>query len=711
MSSSRWKLFSAVVLAVCACAAPEAPVQDAGPGVAPGLPSLAEFQEAARRHRAILELPRFEQSPAEVAATVAAVLARADERLARLAAQDPERASFESTIAVLDDLSYPVATVLNRVVLMKESRQEAAMREACADAELGLGEWYIALGQREDVYQVCQTFAAAYEAGRGPRLEGEDLELYRETMREFRRLGLALPPDARGRLAALRQELNQLASEFDARITEAQLVLRYPAERLRGVPDSFLRAALTPAGDHAVRVTVTPDYLTVMENCADADTRRELDQARFALVMEENGPTLDRMVEVRRQLAESLGYATWADYQIEPRMARTAARAVGFVEELAAGLQPKFDAEVEELRRLKVEETGDAQAQLRWWDFRYYQTQLMKSRYQVDAEALRVYFQLDRVLDGMFDIYQRIFGLRFVEIEAGWRWVEDLRAFCVLDAASGEPLGLFYLDLFPRAGKYNHFAQFDVVGGRREPDGRYRRPVAALVCNFTPGTGDEPDLMSHQEVETLFHEFGHAMHTILTRARYQRFSGANVPRDFVEAPSQMLENWVWDPAVLATFAVDWRDPARELPVEVIERMREADLATKAVYYRRQLALALTDLRLHTAPAGASAMEIGNRTNAELLFAPPEDTNFCAYWGHLTGYDAGYYGYAWADAISADLATAFEGAPAGYLDAATGLRLRREIYEVGGARDAEESIRRFLGRERSNAAFLRELGVE
>ncbi len=693
----------------CAGLQPEPPAD--APATASELATLEDFQDAAREHRVILELPRFEQSPAEVDATVAGVLARADERLARFAAQDLGRASFRSTIAALDEITYPVATVMNRLWLMKESRPEADMRGACGLAVQELNEWYVGFGLREDVYRACQAFADAYEAGERPPLEGEDLKLYQDTMRDFRRLGFQLDQATRERVGELRNQLSQLENAFDTNITDAQVVLHFDPAQLAGVPDSFLQASRQADGRHAVRATVTPDYLSVMENCSVAATRQELNRARYSVAMAENGPLLDEMVALRRRIAGELGYATWADYQIEPRMAGDGGRAIAFAEDLVTGLQPKFDAEVEELRLLKVAETGDDGATIDWWDFRYYQNQLMKQRYSVDAEALRVYFELDRVIDGMFDIYQTIFGLEFTEIDPGYLWVWDLRAFVVADAASGMPLGIFYLDLFPREGKYNHFAQFDIIGGKQLADGRYRRPVAALVCNFTPGVGEAPSLMSHGEVETIFHEFGHAMHTILTQAKYHQFAGANVARDFVEAPSQMLEAWCWDPEVLQRFAVDWRDPSKRLPADTIARMREADLATKAVYYRRQMALALTDLRLHVAPEGANAQEIGNAVNAAVLFDPPAGTNFCAYWGHLTGYDAGYYGYGWADAIAADLATAFEQAPDGYLDVETGMRLRREIYQVGNTRDAEQSIRRFLGRERSSAAFLRTLGID
>ena len=248
---------------------------------------------------------------------------------------------------------------------------------------------------------------------------------------------------------------------------------------------------------------------------------------------------------------------------------------------------------------MKVKETGDANAKIYVWDWRYYANQLKKTKYNVDAEQLRVYFPYQRVLDGMFTIYQRIFGLKFERVEAPYKWIGDLQFYAVSDRKTGEPLGLFYLDMFPREGKYNHFAQFGIIEGKLLPDGRYQRPVCALVCNFPPPQPDKPSLLSHDEVETLFHEFGHAMHTILTRAKYSRFSGTSVPQDFVEAPSQMLENWAWDKTVLDSFAADYRDPRKKIPQEILDQLKASRLATMGMFYRRQLSFGLMDLALHT----------------------------------------------------------------------------------------------------------------
>jgi thimet oligopeptidase len=395
-------------------------------------------------------------------------------------------------------------------------------------------------------------------------------------------------------------------------------------------------------------------------------------------------------------------------------MVKNAATAIDFLERLKTGLQPKFDAELAEFRQLKVKETGDPNAQIQIWDWRYFSNQLKKAKYDIDAEQLRVYFPYQNVLEGMFSIYQRIFGLQFERVEAPYKWVQGLLLYAVSDAKSGEPLGLFYLDMFPREGKYNHFAQFGLIGGKLLPDGKYQRPTVALICNFPSPTKDKPSLLSHSDVEILFHEFGHAMHSILTRAKYSRFSGTSVPRDFVEAPSQMLENWVWDKKVLDSFAADYRDPSKKIPNEILSKLKQARLATEGVRYRRQLSFGLTDLELHTKIHDNNpqdALPLSNRVLSEVFLPLAPDTAFVAYFGHLMGYDAGYYGYAWADAIAADMATVFESAPDGYFDRSAGMRLRKEIYEPGDSRDANISIEKFLGRKRSLDPFLKKIGIE
>ncbi|PYL71247.1 MAG: hypothetical protein DMF22_07395 [Verrucomicrobia bacterium] len=357
--------------------------------------------------------------------------------------------------------------------------------------------------------------------------------------------------------------------------------------------------------------------------------------------------------------------------------------------------------------------TNDPAAKIEVWDWRYYSNQRNKQKYAVDKEALRAYFPFQKVLDGMFDIYQSIFGLKFEKISAPYKWIDDLQLYLVTDSATGEPLGMFYLDMFPREGKFNHFAQFDIISGKLLPDGKYQRPTVALLCNFPPATADKPSLMTHSDVETLFHEFGHALHSIVTSAKYGRFAGTHAPGDFVEAPSQMLQNWVWDKKVLDTFAADYRDPSKKIPAETIKKMNDAKLANAGAFYRRQFAFASLDLALHNQHPENDTYDCVAISNPilEKVFLPIDpSTTFVSYFGHLNGYDAGYYGYAWADAIAADMATVFEKAKDGYLDKQAGLRLRREIYEPGDSRDVNTSIEKFLGRKQSIQPFLKKIGI-
>jgi len=670
---------------------------------------LKEFRERAAAFNAVITLPQFETTPDQIRLNLRETIARGNAALDQLGRLKPGEVTFENTVRALDDIGYEINLTGDRFGLIKETSTNAALREAATDALKELQEWAVGLDYREDVYQAIKAYAH-----RQPKLEGEAAKLLFETMRDYRRAGLDLPKPQRDEVERLRKELTRLMTDYESNITRAQKDVKFTRAELEGVPESFLAQAKTGADEYTVKANVTWHLLSVMDNARREETRKRLQFERDNLARESNLPLLEKILPLRDDIARRLGYPSWADYRIEVKMATNAATAMDFLEKLKAGLQPKFDAELAEFRRLKIKETGDPNARVNLWDWRYLSNQLKKEKYNVDAEQLRVYFPYQRVLDGMFRIYQSIFGLRFEPVEPPQKWIGDLQLYAVADAQSGEPLGLFYLDMFPREGKYHHFAQFHLVGGKRLASGKYQRPTVALICNFPSPAPDKPSLLSHSDVETIFHEFGHAMHSILTRAQYSRFAGTSVPGDFVEAPSQMLENWVWDKKVLDSFAADYRDPEKKIPADILAKLREAKLATEATRYRRQLSFGLTDLTLHTqirAGNAAQTLTLANQVLSDVFLPMMPDTAFVAYFGHLMGYDAGYYGYAWADAIAADMATVFEHAPKGYFDTTAGRRLRTEIYEPGNSRDVNVSIEKFLGRKPSLAPFLRKLGIE
>ncbi|TAK94688.1 MAG: hypothetical protein EPO07_16345, partial [Verrucomicrobia bacterium] len=587
----------------------------------------------------------------------------------------------------------------------------AAMRDTATDELKHIQEWAVGLDYREDVYKAIKAYADMQ-----PKLAGEEAKLLEETLRDYRRAGLALPKAERDEVERLRKELSNVSTDFSSNVTKSQKALKFTKAELDGVPDSLLSAPGVKTGDdeYTVMVNVTWQYLAVAEYAKSEAVRKKIVTEQHSLAMAENDSLIEKILTLRHQIATKLGYKNWADYQIEVKMAKDGATALAFEQKLNKGLQPKFDKELEEFRQLKVKETGDANAKINIWDWRYYAEQLKKEKYTVDAEALRDYFPMKSVLDGMFTIYQRIFGLKFERVEAPYKWIDDLQLWAVSDTKSGEPLGFFYLDMYPREGKFNHFAVFGITDGKQLADGTYQRPVCSLVCNFPPPSKDKPSLLQHDDVVTMFHEFGHAMHDVLTRAKFSRFAGTSVPGDFVEAPSQMLEAWVWDKTVLDSFAADYRDPSKKIPQEILKQLKASKYAIYGTFYRRQLSFGITDLVLHTQVDASNvkdSMALANKTLSETFLPVPENSYLIAHLGHFVGYDAGYYGYAWADAIAADMATVFEKAPDGYLDVNAGLRLRNEVYAVGNSRDVNESIEKFLGRKRSIEPFLKKIGVE
>jgi thimet oligopeptidase len=674
---------------------------------------LAPFQAQAAASRMSLVLPSYPLSPDEIKAQAESAIKTADAALNALAAQDPAKLTFASTFAAYDAINARFGDAYQVINTVAESALDKAMRDTANEMSVKLQEWSVGLDYRADLYAILKAFADTK-----PKLDAQEQRLVDEQMRSYRRAGLSLPATERTEVEKLRKDLAGLTTEFAVNINNARAPLDFTAEELAGVPQSFLDSpgVKQPDGKYRVLANVTWHAVAIAENAEVAATRRAVNIARSSLARETNVPVLSKLVALRGDIARRLGYATWADYQTEVKMAKTGATAVKFEEELSLGLQPKFAAEMETLRTLKVKHTGKADAQLDPWDIGYYTNKLLKDRYAVDTEALRVYFPYQQTLEGMFAIYQKIFGLKFTEVSPPYVWAEGVQLYVVQDSATGVPMGAFYLDMFPREGKFNHFACFPQKVGGVLPDGRYDLPVAALMCNFPAPSPDKPSLLKQSDVVTLFHEFGHVMHGMLSRSRFVAQTGFAVPQDFVEAPSQMLENWVWDKAVLDTFAADYRDATKKIPAETIAALVAARQATEGYATRRQLSLGLLDLALHAVPTDEAArLDVVAVTNAVLqrvTIAPPPDTAFVAYFGHLAGgYDAGYYGYLWAKVMALDMASEFQKAPGGFLDEKVGRRLRDEVYGAANTRDVTVSVEKFLGRPRSQEPFLEYIGIK
>jgi thimet oligopeptidase len=371
-----------------------------------------------------------------------------------------------------------------------------------------------------------------------------------------------------------------------------------------------------------------------------------------------------------------------------------------FYADLMPALEEMAEAELDDLRGALGTDQVEA------WDHRYAHTAIRKERYGIDPNQVAAYFPLQQVLDGMFSITGEVFGLTYEQVDDAEVWHPDVSVHRIIDAADGRHLATFYADLFPREGKFGHAAAFDLVAAHDTPQG-YVIPVTAIAANFTKPTTDTPSLLKHDEVVTLFHEFGHVLHNSLGHTSLSRFSGFNTEWDFVEAPSQIMEHWCWTPSVLQRFARH-HETGEPIPADLVEQLAEARDLHVALFMLRQISFGLLDMAFH-GPGGDKDLRAITRATSEVAGLPfHEGTFYPASFGHLFGYDAGYYGYLWSKVFGDDMFSRFE--EEGVLDPAVGMAYRRSVLEPGGSRDAADLLRDFLGREPNQEAFLRHLGI-
>lgn len=633
---------------------------------------------------------------------------RTVERLADELASVPDgRRSFENTVLPLDEISNVFNQASGRFGFLSQVSADAELRAVAHREEERLSVFAAGLGFREDIDRALKAYAARAEL---EALPDDARRLLEFALRDYRRNGLDLNKETRDELQSLQERLVGLGIEFRKKIDDYQDHIEVSRDELDGLPDAYVERLGTVEVDGAVRYRVGLDYPELhpfLDAAHDGERRRELFYKNHNKAADTNIDILEEALGVRSSMATLLGFESWAAYALEIKMAKQADAVLEFLEDLESQLQSKLAADLARLSEQQERRTGIG-GPIGIADWRYYTNQVIQEEYQVDPFEVAAYFPLDAVLDGMFRIYEELVGVRFVRrpdvVESAWH--EDAQPFDIVNPVSGEALARFYMDLYPRPGKFGHAAAFTLRSGRRLSDDGYQRPISAIVANFTKPTESSPSLLRHTEVVTLFHEFGHILHQTLTSSRYTRFSGTRVERDFVEAPSQMLEHWCWQPDMLSSFSRHYEtgDP---LPTALINRMIEAKHTSSAIATLRQVYFSRLDLAYHS-QSGGSTDEIARNLHSITGFPFPEDTHFQAGFGHLFGYDAGYYGYLWSRVFGDDMFTRFE-AP-GASVSSVGAEYRQHILEPGGTADADQLIHRFLGREPNADAFLRELGL-
>lgn len=660
----RSLLLAALVLSLTAAAAP---ARAESPGAAPGADGFFYSPDggaAAFRARSDSALARARQ---------------ARERL--LAARGPR--TIENTLVLYNAAILSADDAANEAQLMEEAHPDSAYRDTASAVRRDANQFLTSLSLDRGVYDALRALNAA---GADPATR----HFIQRTLRDFRLAGVDRDEATRKKIATLNDSIVAVGQEFDRNIRDDSRSIQVSPEELAGLPQDYIQSH--PAGaDGKVTISIEyPDYFPVMSYCKSESVRKRLFLAADNRAYPQNMPVFSRLLQLRYELAQLLGYKTWADYATADKMIGTEAKAAAFIQRLN-GLTLKA-AQGEYATYLKRKQEDDPAAKvINIWERRYYGELIRKRDYDFDAQQVRPYLAFAKVKQGVLDVTSRLFGVTYKRIQDVPVWDPSVEAY---EMYQGDRLlGRFYLDLHPRPGKFSHAANFPIHGGSTG----VQLPQAALVCNLPGGKPGDPGFMEQSDVVTFFHEFGHLLHTILGgQQRWEPISGVATEWDFVEAPSQLLEEFAWNPVVLQTFATD--DAGKPIPTDLVMRMRRADTFGRAVVNSFQVFYSAMSLDLYNRnPKGLDTDRIIDALEPRYQpFPPVPDTHQQASFGHLNGYSAIYYTYEWSLVIAKDLWSRFD--PAHPFDPALARQYRDSILAPGGSKPAEELVRSFLGRD-------------
>lgn len=638
------------------------------------------------------------------------LLATKKARLRAIKRIPKEARTFENTIYAIESADYGIIEEILKLDLLQNVSPDKNIRNAANRAVDSIQSKMIAIEHDPKLWQAIKEYVAGAWCSDKKTLDTESKKLFKDMFLSYKRLGFDLSSTKQKHIKELSQRLAKVSNAFRQNINAYKDHILVTKEDLSGAPERYI-SGLTRTKDGLYKITLAyPDYIPFMELVKDEKKREELNRKYLKKGGKKNMRVLDEMIKLRVKHARLLGYKTHADYKLEPRMAKSGARAVAFENDLLKKVAKGGRHDLDELRELKRELSGNKKAILFSHDIAYYGNELQKRRFNVDSEAVRAYFPLERVLHGTFEIYSTLFGVQFKKLSGYSLWHKDVSLY-VVKTLKGDVLSYFALDLYPRDGKYGHACVNDIVNGRRTSfsGDKYFTPFGTMLANFPKPTKKHPSLLAHSEVETFLHEFGHMIHHTLTTARYASQSGCHTSWDFVEAPSQMLEHWAWNKEPLALLSSHYKT-GKSLPPELLNNL----LASKKHLLRygilRQLIQGILDLTLHTKnnpPEPAKLYRDLVKKHTGIIL--PKDAIFPAGFGHLEGYDAGYYGYLWSNVYAADMFTRFE--KEGIMNKKTGADYKKWILEKGGSMEEIDLVKGFLGRSPNNKAFLKEIGVK
>ncbi|KAJ2776585.1 metalloendopeptidase [Coemansia interrupta] len=655
----------------------------------------------------------FDLSPEDINQTVDRLIAESTAICDQIASEP--NPTFETVILPFETCNNRQATDYNMVTFLQDVSTEKDVRDASAAATEKLEAYEIERDSRKDLYAAVN--AVYNNKSEMDKLGNEDRRLVEKLILDFKNAGVALSDSDREQLTTYKKRLSEIKIQFERNVSTQVGRVLFTREELIGLPVSFFEDRATETVDGVAKyivTTKTPDYLPVIRYAAIENTRRRISLANSQRCPE-NIALLQETVELRLKVAQLLGYKSYAELELSTKMAKTPKTAVDFLNDLRTKLNVlgKLELEqIEELKRAEKAAAGETYTDLFRWDSSYYSNIIKQREHSIDMEEIKEYFSLEAVTRGILDIYQNMLGLHFAKVENPSVWHPDVVLYEVWEADKESFLGHLYLDLFPRENKFSHAAMSHIRTGHSNHDGSFEYPASVMLANFPKATSSTPALMQHSDVVTLMHELGHAFHRICSRTKWSRFHGTSVERDFVEAPSQMLENWAWEPSVLRRFAVHYKT-GELIPEDLIKRLVASKNHNAGLGNLFQVAMALYDMKIHMIEDGTidvKAVYNDIRDEVSHYKSGDEDSWTVATFAHLIGgYSAGYYGYLWSEVYSADMfETRF--LKNGIDNPHTGMDYRREILFPGGSRDASVSLEKFLGRKPDSSAYMRSIGL-
>ena len=650
---------------------------------------------------------RFDYTPQEISALEERAAKELDINLNFLAAIPADRRDFTNTVRALEDAYTSYWFVPKNLSLLSYFHQDSAVRDAAANLEAIGVDKKLSVFARKDVYKALKEYADT-----NPQLNHEDMRLLSKWLERFERAGMALSEKDAEAYAKLNTERLNKITRYNVNLNNYKDELVVGREELDGLGETYInRLERTKDGKYIVTLKY-PDYNPFMSSAKSEKARKALQEKFARRGGKENVKLLEDTVELRRKQAALLGFKRYPDYVLPVRMSKNYETLEAFLKNLQKEVTPLAQEEMKAYLKLKEETTGQQADEMTAWNLPYWSNQYKKKYYQVDDDKIKEYFPADKVISGMFEVFGSLFGITFTQADLPV-WHPEVVVYQIKDKKTGELISNFYLDLFPRDGKYTHAATWSFVDRFELPDGQMQTPSVVIAANFTPAGNGMPSLLEHSEVETLFHEFGHVLQMSMATSKYATLTGDNVAWDYIEAHSQLLENWAWQPQVLKKISAHYKT-GETLPDGLISSLVKSKNVGVAVAFLRQNFLGQYDLALHTAAKRVDSTKLYAQMMHNISGIPmTKGTYPQASFGHIMSltdpYDVGYYVYAWSLVIAQDIFSRFE--DEGLFNAELGAKLRKYIYTPGTVYDENEMVEKFLGRPYNDKAFLKSLGIK